>query len=292
MKREDIPAVSIGVPVYNGAKTLPSAIASLLGQTFSDFEIIISDNASTDETGNICRRFAADDPRIRYVRQSTNIGATNNFAFVLQEARAPLFMWAAADDRRSPSFLDITLQLIDADNVVSASARSATEAGSLGEWMPLTSEEPAARVDRFLRSAWRSNALFYGVHRTDALRSYPLISESFAAADWAIIVHLASIGKMLMTEQSHIVIGTGGTSNRPDKWAMFRTRNIEYLFPLYRVTKFTLGMTRSAGLVWQCKIGYRLALLNVSAFYNQVVGASYQWYFRHLRRFVRRGQLE
>jgi len=92
------PKISIGMPVYNGAKYIREALDSLLGQTFTDFELIISDNASTDNTEAICREYAAKDERIRYIRQPHNLGASANFKFVLDEAQGEYFMWAAADD--------------------------------------------------------------------------------------------------------------------------------------------------------------------------------------------------
>ena len=95
----NLPTVSIGMPVFNGAQYIREAIDSLLAQTFADFELIISDNASADATQEICEKYAEQDPRIRYVRQSKNIGAIANFKFVLDQARAKYFMWAAHDDR-------------------------------------------------------------------------------------------------------------------------------------------------------------------------------------------------
>lgn len=93
-----VPKVSIGMPVYNGALFIRDALDSLLLQTFTDFELIISDNASTDATGAICREYAADDSRIRYVRQPATQRAVENFLVVLDKAVGTYFMWAAADD--------------------------------------------------------------------------------------------------------------------------------------------------------------------------------------------------
>jgi glycosyltransferase involved in cell wall biosynthesis len=93
------PVVSIGMPVFNGEKFIRQALDSLLAQTFTDFELIISDNASTDATGSICRIYAEQDSRIRYIRQQENLGALSNFQFVLNEARGEYFMWAACDDK-------------------------------------------------------------------------------------------------------------------------------------------------------------------------------------------------
>lgn len=99
MTTTPLPEVSIGLPVYNGSAYLREALDSLLAQTFTDFELIISDNGSTDDTGDICRAYARCDPRIRYVRQEPNRGALVNFQFVLDNARGRFFCWAAADDR-------------------------------------------------------------------------------------------------------------------------------------------------------------------------------------------------
>jgi glycosyltransferase involved in cell wall biosynthesis len=93
------PKVSIGMPVYNGEKFIRSALDSLLAQTFTDFELIISDNASTDLTESICREYANKDRRIQYIRQAMNIGPVANFQFVLDAAVGDYFMWAAADDQ-------------------------------------------------------------------------------------------------------------------------------------------------------------------------------------------------
>ena len=93
-----IPRLSIGLPVYNGEKYLRESLDALLGQSYEDFELIISDNASTDGTEDICRGYEAQDPRIRYVRQPYNIGAAPNHDLVFQLARGELFKWASHDD--------------------------------------------------------------------------------------------------------------------------------------------------------------------------------------------------
>ena len=84
------PRVSVGLPVYNAEKYLRYSIDSILSQSFSDFELVISDNASDDSTESICREYAAGDPRIRYIREETNRGAIWNFNRVFQQARQEL----------------------------------------------------------------------------------------------------------------------------------------------------------------------------------------------------------
>lgn len=110
---ERTPRVSIGMPVYNGAALIGSAIESILAQTFGDFELIISDNASTDATEAVVRECARRDERIRYTRNEKNLGAAPNFNRLVGLARAPLFKWAAHDDLIHPTFLQKTVAMMD-----------------------------------------------------------------------------------------------------------------------------------------------------------------------------------
>ena len=104
--------VSIGMPIYNGEKYASEAIQSILQQTHSNFELIISDNASTDMTEIICREYQNKDSRIRYVRQSKNRGPAYNFKFVFDEACGEYFMWAACDDVFSENFIEINQKFL------------------------------------------------------------------------------------------------------------------------------------------------------------------------------------
>jgi glycosyltransferase involved in cell wall biosynthesis len=90
--------VSIGMPVYNGERFIRNSLNSILSQKFTDFELIISDNASTDATGNICQEYAIKDKRIKYVRQINHVSIIDNFVNVLELARGDCFMWATHDD--------------------------------------------------------------------------------------------------------------------------------------------------------------------------------------------------
>ena len=105
MTKSNAPLLSIGLPVFNGDKFLCKALDSLLSQEFADFELIVSDNASTDITAEICKEYATRDARVRYIRQTENMGGINNFNFVLREAHSKYFMWAAVDDQWAPDFL-------------------------------------------------------------------------------------------------------------------------------------------------------------------------------------------
>jgi len=110
--KKNTPLVSIGLPVYNGEDHLEEVLDSLLKQKYKNFEIIISDNKSTDRTSAICKKFAEKNNKIFYFKQKKNIGAINNFNFVLSKAKGSYFMWAAADDLWHKDYLKILVKLL------------------------------------------------------------------------------------------------------------------------------------------------------------------------------------
>jgi glycosyltransferase involved in cell wall biosynthesis len=113
-----MPKVAIGMPVWNGEKFLSEAIESILTQTYGDFELMISDNASTDATAEICHGYAKRDTRIRYIRQNTNIGAAPNYNDVFRRSSGQYFKWAAHDDVLAPEFIGACVRVLDEDETV------------------------------------------------------------------------------------------------------------------------------------------------------------------------------
>lgn len=110
---ENASILSIGVPVFNGEPYLAQSLEAILRQTFTNLEVIVSDNASTDRTGEICRSYAARDKRIRYSRSLTNIGLLPNFRRVLELASGEYFMWAACDDYWSPNYVETLVACLE-----------------------------------------------------------------------------------------------------------------------------------------------------------------------------------
>jgi glycosyltransferase involved in cell wall biosynthesis len=109
------PKVSIGLPVFNGEKYLAETLASILSQTYRNFELIISDDASTGDTGSICQRCAAQDSRVRYHRNKATVGVSANFNRVFQLSSSEYFKWVACDDICSPDFLEKCVNVLDAN---------------------------------------------------------------------------------------------------------------------------------------------------------------------------------
>jgi glycosyltransferase involved in cell wall biosynthesis len=108
-----VPRVSIGLPVYNGEQFLGAALDSLLDQTFEDFELVISDNASTDTTEEICRTYAAKDRRIRYYRNERNLGVARNFNRVFELSTGQYFKWHCYDDLCAPELVERCVEILD-----------------------------------------------------------------------------------------------------------------------------------------------------------------------------------
>src|SRR5438067_1373551 len=105
--------VAIGMPVWNGEAFLSEAIESILAQTYGDFELVISDNASTDGTAEICRAYAQRDTRIRYIRQERIIGANPNHNELFRRSSGEYFKWAAHDDILAPEFIRECVKVLD-----------------------------------------------------------------------------------------------------------------------------------------------------------------------------------
>ncbi len=200
------PRVSIGLPVRNGEAYLEAAIESLLGQTFTDFELIVSDNASTDATEAICRRFAKADPRVRYVRQEENVGAMANFNLVVELARGEYFKWAAHDDVHEPEYLERCVEALDAHpDVVLAFPRLRdidAEGRTLGERgleLAVDSPDVARRFADLTRLDYKCEAVF-GLMRIDVLRATRRLG-SYADSDRVLLVELGLRGRFLEIDE-------------------------------------------------------------------------------------------
>ncbi len=114
-RRAESPRVSIALPVYNAVSTLGPVVESVLAQTFSDVELIISDNASTDGTQEICRRYAREDRRVVYQRQETNVGLLNNFVSAAEKATGTYLRWIGDDDSLEPDFVSRVVDVFEDD---------------------------------------------------------------------------------------------------------------------------------------------------------------------------------
>jgi glycosyltransferase involved in cell wall biosynthesis len=191
--------VSIGLPVYNGERYLREAIGSILGQTYRQFELIISDNGSTDGTESMCRAYAAADPRIRYYREEVNRGGAWNFNRVFSLARGEYFKWAAHDDICAPRFIGCCVDVLDRLPAVVLCHPRTTIIDEVGkatvqDSVSLRTDSPRAHhrfhdLIRVYHGCYQQSGLI----RSEALRRTPLIAN-YAASDRILLARLALLG--------------------------------------------------------------------------------------------------
>ncbi len=193
-----VPRLTVGLPVYNGENYLAESLDALLGQSYENFELIISDNASTDGTAGICQRYQKQDPRIRYIRQPHNIGGAPNHNHLVEQARAELFKWASHDDLYARDLLKRCVDELDQfpDAVLAHSWTALIDGSSTSAHAveyPLATASPSA-PERF-------RSLLYeiggdddgGVIRTSVLRRTALLG-SYHHSDRTLVAELALYG--------------------------------------------------------------------------------------------------
>jgi len=201
----DGPFVSVGMPVFNGELFLRGAIDSMLAQSHTNLELIISDNASTDGTAAIAGEYAARDPRVRYFRQARNIGAPRNWNFVATCARGKYMKWASANDYCDTRMLAACIEVLESDpQVVLCYGTTRLVDETTGAVHPydgdlsITDEQPSARLSRLLAEMRLNNAIS-GLIRTEVLRKTRLI-RPYAGGDLVLMAELSMAGMFVLLQ--------------------------------------------------------------------------------------------
>jgi glycosyltransferase involved in cell wall biosynthesis len=196
------------MPVYNGEPYLGDAIESILRQTMTDFELIISDNASTDRTEEICRKYGGRDGRIRYFRNSTNIGAAGNYNRVFSLARGAYFWWSNADDLFEPELHEKCLEILEENPDAVLAYGKTNIIGSTGNFqrayednLDLRQERASDRFLDFFQRVGLTNVI-YGLMRADAMRRTNLFGDgTIPAVDTRFMAEMTLQGKFIEIPQ-------------------------------------------------------------------------------------------
>ncbi len=200
--------VTIGMPVFNGERYLAASIDSILAQTFSDFSLVVSDNASNDGTQAIVLEYARRDARVRYLRSAENHGASWNFNRVFAECDSPVFKWAASDDLLAPTFVERCLELLEAsprDTVVlvAPQTRWVGPDGSflqdVDDRLHVTQPTPHARLRHVVENVVWGNPTF-GLIVADALRRTRGMG-AFPSTDLVFLGELALLGEFRLLRE-------------------------------------------------------------------------------------------
>jgi glycosyltransferase involved in cell wall biosynthesis len=200
MSDKKAPRVSIGMPVYNSEKYLKGALDSVLAQTYSDFEIIICDNASTDQTPEICRMYAAKDKRIRYYRNSHNLGANPNINQTFKLSSGEYFKWAFYDDLIRPEFISRCIEVLDQNPEVVLCVPKSNVIDENGRFLgineykaDLTVSQPHIRFRNIVNTPDAGWEVF-GLIRSSVLKQTAL-HASYPGSDLVLLAELALHGR-------------------------------------------------------------------------------------------------
>jgi len=288
--------LSIGMPVYNGELFIERAIESILSQTFTDFELIISDNASTDSTQEICQSFSKKDNRIRIFKQEKNIGIHRNFYFLLSQAKGKYFAWTAVDDYLDKDFMEKNLKVLEShDSIVSSIGKIVpygTESLKIDSKLVDTSNYPkflknyvkrgrhkkmmdAGPVSgdintkiRNLLGITKSLGRWYGVHRTEQLKQC-IVKKPFINVEVAVFLNLLRLGDFYEESSTTLYEFDEGVSSRGIiNMAKNSEHNLfEIIFPFYPFTKWliqnfgTLTYMRNFDILLKMNCGGGVALV-------------------------------
>ena len=194
------PLVSIGIPVFNGEDFVRQALDALLAQTYDNLELIISDNASTDRTGEICQEYATRDPRIKYIRNPSNVGLYANYRRVVSLATGEYFMWAAVDDLKPSDAIEGCVNALSrnqravmAHGIVLVRAPGADDLVEFPNAVKALDKNAAARV-RFFTRGIEHNAMLYGMYRLDSLKQANF--GSHLGQDYLLCLQMCLLGEV------------------------------------------------------------------------------------------------
>jgi glycosyltransferase involved in cell wall biosynthesis len=242
------PIVGVGLPVYNGERFLAKAVESVLCQTLTDFDLVISDNASTDYTPEICREFAAADPRVRYFRNEINQGALPNFNRVFELARGKYFKWAAHDDALMPEFLQSCVAALEAAPDAALCQSAIEYIDERGDTLGVHAHHVAGSespdpVTRFAAIVLRPHDCYaqMGLLRRDLVgRAMPI--GGYHGADRALLARIALAGRFIALPQPLIQVRdhaerySRAQKNLRDRATWYDARNKGRLtFPVWRM---------------------------------------------------------
>jgi len=255
-----LPRVSIGLGVYNGERFLRQTLDSLLAQTYRYFELIICDNCSTDGTEEICRSYAAREPRIRYYRNAANIGIDRNFNLCFTLSRGEYFKWACGDDLCAPDLIECCLKVLDSrPDVVLCypKTRLIDENGvfikNYEDRLDIQSELPHKRLSQLLWNIWMCNAVF-GLFRSSVLKRSSLFG-SYSNSDLAFLAEVILYGPFVEVQEFLFFRRTHELSvdkypSAHDRMVLFNPHKPEYLaFPAWKLFAAHLSAIHRAPLL-------------------------------------------
>jgi len=249
------PKITIGLPSYNGANTIQRAIDSLVNQTYSNFELIISDDDSSDSTSEICQKYKLTDKRIKFIKNKDRKGWINNFIYLLDQAQTEYFMWAAQDDYWDPKFIEKNIQVLESNSKFVGSISDIKLVGNnMKNYTSNNSEIKFLRdyigtyeekIQYILQFNWIAN--LYSVFRTEQIKK-SIIRKKFASWDFALLLNLVKFGDLNVLDDILMFKDTGGVTSEKSLIKLLKTQRLGWFKTYFPYVPITIWCLKNLGL--------------------------------------------
>jgi glycosyltransferase involved in cell wall biosynthesis len=247
--------ISIGMPIYNGEKFLEKKLKSIISQTYSNFELIISDNGSTDKTSSICLKYQKEDDRIKYFRHEKNRGITWNFNFVLKKSKKEFFIFSSVDDVISNNFLEKNFNVLQSNPKIAVSISKIETYNSINQLdkssknltkklkqkiRPTNTISINGTYENKVREYLKKSTcqVIYGLFRKNSIKEIKF--ESFIGNDWAVFLDILKTGDLYVIDEIMMYeYESGATGNGIiNSQKHYNPKSIEKIFPWIPFTKW------------------------------------------------------
>jgi glycosyltransferase involved in cell wall biosynthesis len=255
------PIITIGLPTYNGEKTISRTIDSILSQTITNFKLIISDDGSTDSTLKICREYEKKDNRIRFIQKNKPHGWIWNFIFLAEKSDTKYFVWIAHDDYWKPNFIEKNIDVLETNPKIVCSISDIQLVGSnIKNYYSNEKEDIIIKKFEFVRPItgtynekirniiefnWIIN--LYSIFRTEKLKA-SIIHNIFVSWDFALIMNVAKFGDLHVLDEVLAYRDTEGVTAIKSIIDSLKTQKLGWFKTYFPYIPYTIWFMRNLGL--------------------------------------------
>ena len=258
------PIITIGLPSYNGEKTIRRTIESILAQTVTNFKLIISDDKSTDSTPQICREYEKKDKRIKFIQKNKNEGWIKNFSFLAKKSNTKYFVWISQDDYWDKQFIEKNLNFLETNPKIVGSISDIElfgkniknyEIEGKDEFIEIKNSKPKivrsikGTYEQKIRNVMEFNWIvnFYSIFRTKELQ-VSLIDDNFISWDFAITLNIIKFGDLHVLDEILGYRDTEGVTSQKSFINVLKTQKLGWFKTYFPYIPFTIWCLKNLGL--------------------------------------------
>ena len=256
--------ITIGLPAYNGEKTIKRTIDSILSQTVTNFKLIISDDKSTDSTPQICREYEKKDKRVKYIQKNKNEGWIENFRSLAKKSDTKYFVWIANDDYWDKQFIEKNINILETNPEIVGSISDIKLIGQNIKNYEIEGKEESLEIknskykivrsiqgtyDEKIRNIVEFNWIvnFYSIFRTKELQ-ISLIDDDFISWDFAIILNIIKFGDLHVLDEILGYRDTEGVTSKKSYISILKTQKLGWFKTYFPYIPFTIWCLKNLGL--------------------------------------------